>query len=287
MTSGLTCTEPLVWTCKSCGHSFHENEWRKSERTCPACEKSQGVWKCSLCQATLPQPALGNIHPCHSGSATSKNTRFTYNSLSSKRTLISGFIAFVFFTALIGSAFLLSKCNKTNSAASSSLPSAPQTTKTEENKPMEEYVCNEGWVEGIVYDTEGSVGIRANPDATSKIIYKVKSGTPTSFRVLENGWGEAVVYEKGYEDQTDKDDICYIHQTRLFMKAKNTDPTPPTKIRAGPGYDTAIVGEIGVDVPVYMQSDEQADWVAVVAGDINIGFIHGFVRKEVLKGAIE
>ena len=152
---------------------------------------------------------------------------------------------------------------------------------------MEEYVCNEGWVEGIVYDTEGSVGIRANPDATSKIIYKVKSGTPTSFRVLENGWGEAVVYEKGYEDQTDKDDICYIHQTRLFMKAKNTDPTPPTMIRAGQGYDTATVGEVGVDVPVYMQSGEQADWVAVVAGDINIGFIHGFVRKELLKGAIE
>ena len=161
-----TCSEPLVWTCKSCGHSFHENEWRKSERTCPACEKSQGVWKCSLCQATLPQPALGNIHPCHSGSATSKNISCTDNFFSSKRTFISGFIAFVFFTALIGSAFLLSKCNKTNSAASSSLPLAPQTTKTEVNMPLEEYVCNEGWVEGIVYDTEGSVGIRANPDAT-------------------------------------------------------------------------------------------------------------------------
>jgi len=283
----MTCSEPLVWICGSCGHSFHEEEWQNSERTCPACEKIRGVWKCSLCQETFPQPALGNIHPCHSISATSKKTISTNNSLPSRRKLISGFIAFAFFTALIGSIFLLFTYKETNPASSSPIPSAPKTTKNEVKVPSEEYVCNEGWVEGIAYDNEGSVGLRAKPDASTKVIHKVKSGTPTFFRVLENGWCEAVVYEKGLEDQTDKDDICYIHETRLFMKAKNTDPTPPTKIRAGPGYNTAIIGEVGLEVPIYMQSDEQTDWVVVVAGDVNTGLIHGFVRKELLKYAIQ
>jgi hypothetical protein len=36
-----------------------------------------------------------------------------------------------------------------------------------------------------------------------------------------------------------------------------------------------------------MQSDEQTDWVVVVAGDVNKGFIHGFVLKELLKDPIE
>ena len=59
-----TCSEPLVWTCKSCGHSFHEKEWAKADRKCPACQRDAGNWKCTLCQETFNQPALSAIHPC-------------------------------------------------------------------------------------------------------------------------------------------------------------------------------------------------------------------------------
>ena len=59
-----TCSEPLVWTCKSCGHSFHEKEWAKADRKCPACQRGAGNWKCTLCQETFNQPALSAIHPC-------------------------------------------------------------------------------------------------------------------------------------------------------------------------------------------------------------------------------
>lgn len=75
MTSGLTCTEPLVWTCKSCGHSFHEEEWNSGGRKCPVCYKNQGSWKCSLCQEVLKQPALGLTHPCYRKDSASLSAR--------------------------------------------------------------------------------------------------------------------------------------------------------------------------------------------------------------------
>ena len=59
-----TCQEPLLWLCASCAHSFHQKEWEKSGRACPACGYKSGEWKCSLCQQTFVQPSLGDTHPC-------------------------------------------------------------------------------------------------------------------------------------------------------------------------------------------------------------------------------
>ena len=59
-----TCQEPLLWLCASCAHSFHQKEWEKSGRACPACGHKTGEWKCSLCQQTFIQPSLGGTHPC-------------------------------------------------------------------------------------------------------------------------------------------------------------------------------------------------------------------------------
>ena len=64
MNNPSSCTELLVWTCKACGHSFHEEEWAKADRKCPACQRDTGNWKCTLCQETFNQPALSAIHPC-------------------------------------------------------------------------------------------------------------------------------------------------------------------------------------------------------------------------------
>lgn len=64
MNTPLTCTEPLVWTCKACGHSFHAEEWQSHGRQCPACTEKRGEWKCSLCLGSFAQPALGKDHPC-------------------------------------------------------------------------------------------------------------------------------------------------------------------------------------------------------------------------------
>jgi len=60
----LTCSEPLVWTCKGCGHSFHTDEWQAHGRQCPACTEKRGEWKCSLCLGSFSQPALQAPHPC-------------------------------------------------------------------------------------------------------------------------------------------------------------------------------------------------------------------------------
>jgi hypothetical protein len=62
----LTCSEPLVWTCKACGHSFHTDEWQAHGRQCPACSEKGGEWKCSLCMAFFSQPSLNTSHPCRS-----------------------------------------------------------------------------------------------------------------------------------------------------------------------------------------------------------------------------
>jgi len=69
MNQHITCTEPLVWTCKGCGHSFHTNEWQTHGRQCPACTEKRGEWKCSLCQADFKQSYLGTTHPCFSKGA--------------------------------------------------------------------------------------------------------------------------------------------------------------------------------------------------------------------------
>jgi len=81
-----TCSEPLVWTCHACGHSFHEAEWESSDRKCPACEKLKGRWKCSLCQESFAQPALGRAHPCHRDDSYPLETvRETQPALAGKR----------------------------------------------------------------------------------------------------------------------------------------------------------------------------------------------------------
>ena len=59
-----TCSEPLLWNCGSCGHSFHAEEWQKQGRQCPACLEKKGNWKCSLCLESFSQPALQGEHPC-------------------------------------------------------------------------------------------------------------------------------------------------------------------------------------------------------------------------------
>jgi len=59
-----TCSEPLVWTCKACGHAFKEKEWIEAGRSCPVCENKAGHWRCSLCQGDFRQPSLGKEHDC-------------------------------------------------------------------------------------------------------------------------------------------------------------------------------------------------------------------------------
>ena len=60
------CSEPLVWTCKACSHSFHTDEWQAHDRQCPACSEKGGEWKCTLCMAFFSQPSLNTSHPCRS-----------------------------------------------------------------------------------------------------------------------------------------------------------------------------------------------------------------------------
>ena len=66
MNQNITCTEPLVWTCKSCANSFQLDEWQEHGRQCPACTEKRGEWKCSLCMAFFSQPSLNTSHPCRS-----------------------------------------------------------------------------------------------------------------------------------------------------------------------------------------------------------------------------
>jgi len=59
-----TCSEPLLWTCNSCAHSFHADEWQNQGRQCPACLEKSGTWKCSLCLETFSQPTLQGERQC-------------------------------------------------------------------------------------------------------------------------------------------------------------------------------------------------------------------------------
>lgn len=103
-----TCSEPLVWTCRACGHSFHETEWESAARKCPACGKLKGRWKCSLCQEDFPQPALGRAHPCHrNDSSPMEPVRESQPALAGKREFYTGrTIIFL----LTGVALLLTVC---------------------------------------------------------------------------------------------------------------------------------------------------------------------------------
>ena len=83
MTSGLTCTEPLVWTCKSCGHSFQLDEWQEQGRLCPACNAHEGSWQCGKCQAGFTQPSLGSQHPCLANTPQGKRVRLVSRAQSS------------------------------------------------------------------------------------------------------------------------------------------------------------------------------------------------------------
>jgi hypothetical protein len=71
----LTCSEPLVWTCKACGHSFHTDEWQAHGRQCPACNAHEGSWHCGKCQAGFTQPSLGSEHPCLANNPHGKRVR--------------------------------------------------------------------------------------------------------------------------------------------------------------------------------------------------------------------
>jgi len=122
-----TCSEPLVWTCKSCGHSFHEEEWNSGGRKCPVCDKNLGSWKCSLCQEVLKQPALGLTHPCYRGDSSpllaksetqprlSRNTRRAPN-----RTHIFFLIGFGLLLVTIGGSLHFWKNGSTKLADSNS-----------------------------------------------------------------------------------------------------------------------------------------------------------------------
>ena len=59
-----TCSEPFLWTCNSCAHSFHADEWQNQGRQCPACLEKSGSWKCSLCLETFSQPTLQGERQC-------------------------------------------------------------------------------------------------------------------------------------------------------------------------------------------------------------------------------
>ena len=58
------CSEPLIWNCGSCGHSFQYDEWILQGKQCPACAGTKGRWKCSLCNEPFSQPNLQACHPC-------------------------------------------------------------------------------------------------------------------------------------------------------------------------------------------------------------------------------
>ena len=60
----MTCSEPLVWTCNSCGHSFQLDEWQEQGRLCPACNAREGSWSCGKCRGEFTQPSLGSEHSC-------------------------------------------------------------------------------------------------------------------------------------------------------------------------------------------------------------------------------
>jgi len=89
-----TCSEPLVWTCKACGHAFQEKEWMEAGRSCPVCENKAGHWKCSLCQSDFRQPSLGKEHACLKRISPAISTKPAQNLIWRKYAKQIGFASF-------------------------------------------------------------------------------------------------------------------------------------------------------------------------------------------------
>ena len=89
-----TCSEPLVWTCKACGHAFKEKEWIEAGRSCPVCENKAGHWKCSLCQSDFRQPSLGKEHACLKRISPAISTKPAQNLIWRKYAKQIGFASF-------------------------------------------------------------------------------------------------------------------------------------------------------------------------------------------------
>lgn len=147
--SNQICSEPLVWTCKACGHSFHEAEWESSHRKCPACNKTKGRWKCSLCQEDFPQPALGQAHPCYREETESIDVGSKPQPALSKLKvrllgrfpwlLAAGALAILLVVA--GSVWLKTTGNFSSRAARESTPKSP--AETESRLPAYEFALYE------------------------------------------------------------------------------------------------------------------------------------------------
>jgi len=95
-----TCSEPLVWTCKACGHAFKEKEWIEAGRSCPVCENKAGHWKCSLCQRDFRQPSLGKEHTCLKINSPAISTKLGLHLIWSKYAKHIRFASFAFVLGL-------------------------------------------------------------------------------------------------------------------------------------------------------------------------------------------
>lgn len=288
-----TCSEPLVWICHFCGHSFHEKEWDSAGQKCPACDKVAGSWRCSLCQAPLSQPSLGKSHSCHS-----LGRYGLLNDLSLTRWLKGRLTKLAFVVVLIlclGSFLIFLSLRRNNNvetlpAGHPHSPLVAVSTNVQNDQPtVEEHACNEGFRNGLLYDAEGVVNLRAEPNPNAPITRRVESGTPVTFREYESGdqqseWKETYLQDSSSDAPPQP---FYVHQTRVFMEACNKDPDPPTNIRAGAGYDFAVIGQIGKEVPVYIQSGDHDEWITVLAGDKKSGFILGFTRRGLVQDIVE
>jgi len=280
-----TCSEPLVWTCKACGHSFHEKEWVKAGRKCPACERTVGNWKCSQCLHVVGQPSLGSDRFCLRTNARAGHS-FFLNKPFTEKVLFGGILVFSLATVGVASFWFLNQ-----RPLSTPAPSAPSSKSLpiKEDPATEEQGCSEGFVAGIVYDADGPVNLREGPSTTARVVRQLESGTKVTFREFESeknehGWKET------YPDDLPLDrapDMTFVHETRLFMRVKNVDPDPPTRIWAGPGFDTAVIGTVAKDIPLYVQSGAPDAWVVVVAGDETHGFVQGFLRRDLIRDPSE
>jgi len=269
-----TYSEVLIWTCRSCGHSFQGKEWDSAGQRCPACEREPGLWKCSLCQQSFSQKAAAESHPCLQGG--SSNIFSTANlTRQLPRMACFGVVGLLVFLGILsGIAAYLKKSGKPESPASA-IPLVQQDLNTSQSETgHEEVACSEGLVRGIVYDPDGPVKLRKDPRSDAEILRTINSGSEVIFRDIEGEWKETFL--------DDDEMIYYVHQNRLFARAENIDPDPPTYIRGHPEYGTAVVGEVGKDVPIYAQFNLQP-WVFVVAGSRTNGFVHGYVWHQLIQ----
>jgi hypothetical protein len=269
------CSEPLVWICRSCDHSFHAEEWTTAGKKCPACETREGQWRCSLCQEFFYQPVIGATHPCLKkvshisplffDSENKTKARLWYGT-SILVALIIVYAIILVFAPSEPSPALPKETRTTNSRGA--------TSQTESAAATEEQVCSEGLVRGIVYDPDGPIKLREEPRADAKILKQIPSGSAVVFRDGIGEWKETFV--------DDSETTFYVHENRLLAEARNIDTETPTKIRGGQGFDTAVVGEVGIEVPFFAQFDDK-QWLFVVVGSSEMGFVHGYVWHELIQ----